>query len=159
MANITNPGLSTLKVRLGYGVETTAGTKPAAFTWLQRVNSIGGVSLSTEQIDVSAIEDDVTKYTPGRQDSGGEWTVTFNVNDEVIAQLNTMIDAYEALTGGKRMWFEVYSPYMTNAFYVVAAPPLHLPIPETGQNEAWTMELTFTIVEYQDADTAIQPTA
>ena len=75
MANISNPGLSTLKVRLGYGVETTAGTKPAAFTWLQRVNSIGGVSLSTEQIDVSAIEDDVTKYTAGRQDTGGEWTV------------------------------------------------------------------------------------
>ena len=64
------PGLSTLGVKLGYAVETTANTKPAAFTWLERVNSISGIELPSEQIDASALEDLVTKYVAGRQDSG-----------------------------------------------------------------------------------------
>lgn len=45
------PGLSTLGVKLGFAVETTANTKPAAFTWLERVNSISGIELPSEQID------------------------------------------------------------------------------------------------------------
>ena len=31
-------------------------------------SSIGGISLDTEQIDVSALEDYITKYAAGRQD-------------------------------------------------------------------------------------------
>lgn len=49
--------LTTLGVTFGFGVETAAGTKPTTFTQLKRCNSIGGISLETEQIDVSALED------------------------------------------------------------------------------------------------------
>lgn len=59
IANI--PGISTLKMRLGYAVETTAGEAPTAYTWLQRANSIGDIPLSTETIDASAIEDTVIR--------------------------------------------------------------------------------------------------
>lgn len=48
---VQTPGLSTLGVKLGYAVETVAGTKPAAFTWLERCNNIAGIALSTETID------------------------------------------------------------------------------------------------------------
>ena len=41
----------------GYGIEQTAGTKPATFTQLEEASSIGGITLDTEQIDVSALED------------------------------------------------------------------------------------------------------
>ena len=44
-------GLSSLGVKFGYAVETTAGTKPAAFTQLERCNSVAGIALSTENID------------------------------------------------------------------------------------------------------------
>lgn len=44
-------GLSTLGIKLGFAVETVAGQKPAAFTWLERANNISGIELSTEQID------------------------------------------------------------------------------------------------------------
>ena len=67
---VSEAGLATLGVKFGYAVETTAGEKPAAFTWLERCNSISGLELSTEQIDASALEDYVTKYVAGRQDSG-----------------------------------------------------------------------------------------
>ena len=34
MAVANVPGISTLKMRLGYAVETIAGTPPTAYTWL-----------------------------------------------------------------------------------------------------------------------------
>lgn len=64
------PGLSTLKVQFAYGVETTAGTKPATFTQLERCNNISGIELPVETIDASALEDEITKYVAGRQDTG-----------------------------------------------------------------------------------------
>lgn len=155
---VNTAGISTLGVRLGYGVESTAGTKPATFTWLERANSIGGISLETEQIDASALEDEISRYISGRQDTGGTWTVTFNLSDEVITQLEAMIEDYGELTGGKKMWFEVWSPYLTKAFFIIAQPPKHIPLPEESQNELQTVELTFTIEEYKGMDTAIKPT-
>ncbi len=155
---VNTAGVSTLGIKLGYAAETTAGTKPTAFTWLERCNSIGGITLETEQIDASALEDEISRYISGRQDTGGTWSVTFNVTDEVIQQLETMIGAYTALEGGKKMWFEVWSPYLTKAFYVIAQPPKHIPMPEEAQNELQTVEMTFTIEEYKGMDTAIEPT-
>lgn len=155
-------GLSSLGVKFGYGVETVAGQKPAAFTWLERCNSIGGISLSTENIDASALEDLVTRYVAGRQDSGGQWSVTFNYTEEVEAQLMDMISAYN--TGRSQStplntWFEVWFPNTNKAFFVVAEPPQKLPMPEVSQNSLQTIELGFTINEYKGTDTAIEPTA
>jgi len=45
MASTNAAGISTLGARLGYG--TAKGT----YTFLSRINAIGGVSLETEQID------------------------------------------------------------------------------------------------------------
>lgn len=154
---VNEAGVSSLGIRLGYAAESAAGTKPTAFTWLERCNSIGGISLETEQIDASALEDEISRYVSGRQDTGGTWSVTFNISDEVIEQLETMISAYTELTGGKRMWFEVWSPFLAKAFFVVAQPPKHIPMPEESQNELQTVEMTFTIEEYKGMDTAIKP--
>ena len=60
--------LTTLGVKFSYAVETVKGTKPTKFTQLEEVSSIGGISLETEQIDVSALEDYLTQYAAGRQD-------------------------------------------------------------------------------------------
>ena len=158
----TIAGLSTLGVKFGYAVETTAGTKPAAFTQLERCNSISGISLSTEQIDASALEDYVSKYVAGRQDTGGTWSVTFNNTPEVVTQLETMISAYntgKSSNPAKNTWFEVWAPGQSKAFFVVAQPPQKLPMPEFGQNALQTIEITFTIEDYKGADTAIEPTA
>ena len=54
--------LTTLGVTFGYGVETEKGVKPTTFKQLELASSIGGISLDTEQIDVSALEDYITKY-------------------------------------------------------------------------------------------------
>ncbi len=155
-------GLSSLKIKFGYGVETTAGTKPNAFKWLERCNSISGIELPVETIDASALEDEVTKYIAGRQDTGGEWSVTFNFTPEVQARLEAMITDYntgKAESTPLNTWFEVWHPTLEKAFYVIAEPPQKLPMPEVGQNELLTMDVTFTIVEYKGLDTAVEPAA
>ena len=157
---VATAGLSTLGIRFGFGVESTPGVKPARFTWLERANNISGIDLSTEQIDASALEDYVTRYVPGRQDTGGEWTVTFNLTAEVVAQLEAMIAAYNVGQQNAtplNTWFEVWSPNQDKAFYVIAQPPQKLPMPEFGQNELQTIDVVFTISEYKGQDTAIKP--
>lgn len=148
-------GISTLGITLGYGVEETAGTKPTTFNQLHRINAIGGITIDPEQIDASALEDDVTRYVKGRADTGGTWTVTVNYSDEIAKEWEDLITAYKALTGGKRMWFEVVSKDLTKGFFVIAQPPESIPMPEIGQNGLLTIEMNLTIEEYKGTDTKI----
>lgn len=142
-------GISTLGVIFSYGVETTAGTKPATFTQLPRCNSISGIELDTETIDSSALEDMQSRYVAGRQDTGGDWTVTFNLTNETIPLIETMMSASAtALAESKRTWFQVSSPNLTKAFFVVGQPGSKLPMPDVGQNELFTGDISISIDEY-----------
>lgn len=149
-------GISTLGVVFSYGVETTAGTKPATFTQLPRCNSISGIELDTETIDSSALEDMQSRYVAGRQDTGGDWTVTFNLTNETIPLIETMMTASaEALAESKRTWFQVSSPNLTKAFFVVGQPGSKLPMPDVGQNELFTGDISISIDEYVGLDTKV----
>lgn len=152
--------LTTLGVTFSYGVETTAGTKPTTFKQLKRCNAIGGISLETEQIDVSALEDYLTQYAAGRQDTGGTWEVTFNMNADVITAIETLYEeASTAKEGGKGVWFQVIFPDLADAFFVVAETGRAIPLPEIAQNEAATLPITLVISEYKGLDTKVEPTA
>ena len=121
--------LTTLGVTFGYGVETEKGVKPTTFKQLELASSIGGISLDTEQIDVSALEDFITQYASGRQDTGGTWDVTFNLNADVIAALKKlMTDTATGKTKGFRVWFEVVFPDLEDAFFVIADPGKNIPL-------------------------------
>lgn len=148
-------GLSSLGITFGYGTETTAGTKPTTFNTLTRINQIGGITIEPEVIDASALEDAVTRNIKGRADTGGTWAVTVNFTADTKKEWTDLIAAYKALTGGKRMWFEVLHPQLEDAFFVVAQPPEQIPMPETGQNELWTIEMNLTIEEYKGMDTKV----
>ena len=153
------PGVSTIGIEFGYALETTAGTKPTVFERLHRINAIGAISLETEQIDASALEDYVTRYIAGRQDTGGSWPITVNPTDETIAEWKTLIDAYQNRADKNlSMWFVVWSPYLTDSFYIVAEPPKELPMSEMAQNELQTIEIGLSINESKGMDTAIRPT-
>lgn len=100
----------------------------------------------------------VTKYVAGRQDSGGDWTVTFNYTAEVAAQLKAMIAAYNTgKQAGLKTWFEVWVPNSTDAFFLVAQPPQVLSMPEISQNELLTIDITFAVQEYKGESAAIEP--
>lgn len=149
-------GISTLGITFGYGVESTAGTKPSSFTKLTRINGIGGISIENEQIDASALEDMVSRYVQGRADTGGSFAVTVNATPETVAEWETVIESYaEAKESGKRMWFETIVPGFEKSFFVVAQPPTAIPQPEIGQNDLFTMEMSLTIEEYLGMDTKV----
>lgn len=148
-------GISTLGITFGYGTETTAGTKPTSFKQLTRINALGGINIEPEQIDASALEDEITRYVKGRADTGGSFAVTVNFTSDTVKEWKDLITAYKALSGGKRMWFETIIPGIDNSFFVVAQPPEEIPQPEIGQNELLTVEMNLTIEEYKGLDTSV----
>lgn len=150
-------GISTLGIKFGYAT-STGGSKPSKFKQLTRINAIGGISLETEQIDASALEDFITRYIAGRADTGGTFPVTVNLTSETITEWKAVIEAYNALGETGEMWFETWSPYLTDGFFVVAQPPSAIPQPDTDQNGLWTVEMNLTINEYKGLDTGIEPT-
>ena len=149
-------GISTLGITFGYGVEATAGQKPTAFTQLHRINNIGGISIQPEQIDASALEDFITRYVKGRADTGGSFPITVNFTPETKAEWATLINAYQELSDGKRMWFETIIPGFTESFFVVAQPPEEIPQPEIAQNGLLTVEYNLTIEEYKGMDAKVE---
>lgn len=151
-------GLSTLGITFGYGTETAAGTKPTSFTQLTRINAIGGITIEPEQIDASALEDEITRYIKGRADTGGSFPITVNFTSETKTEWSTLITTYKALTDEKKMWFEVVIPGISDAFFIVAQPPEQIPMPEIGQNELLTVEMNLTIEEYKGTDTKVELT-
>ena len=149
--------LTTLGVTFGYGIETTAGTKPTTFTQLKRCSEIGGIPLETEQIDVSALEDYITQYAAGRQDTGGTWEVTFNLNQDVVTAIETLYEeAATAKESGKGVWFQVMFPDLQNAFFVIAETGRAIPLPDIAQNEAATLPITLVISEYKGLDAKVE---
>lgn len=152
-------GISSLGIKFAYGVEAVLGEKPSTFNVLHRINSIGGITVEPETIDASALEDTVTRSVAGRADNGGQFTVGVNMTNETIAEWEAVIAAYKGIQeSGKRMWFQVLSPNLEEAFFVAAQPPLNLPMPDMGQNEILVMEIPLTIDEFAGMDTKITPT-
>ena len=153
------PGLSTLGVKFSYGVETVKGQKPTKFTILERCNDIPEITLDTETIDASALEDMQSRYVAGRQDTGGEWAPVFNLTDEVITQLDTMMKAADTgIKTGLRTWFQVTVPNLTKSFFVVGQPGTKVPLPAMAQNELLTGSISISIDEYIGLDTKVEPT-
>lgn len=148
-------GISTLGITFGYGVEATAGTKPTSFEQLHRINKLGGINIEPEKIDASALEDFTSRYVQGRGDTGGSFPVTVNFTPETKQEWASVITAFKALSGGKRMWFETIIPGFTESFFAVAQPPTAIPQPDIDQNGLLTVEMNLTIEEYIGMDESV----
>ena len=156
---VSIPGLSTMGVIVSYGVETVAGTKPETFTQLQRCNEIDELALDVETIDASALEDAISRYIDGRADTGGDWSLTFNLTNETQALIENMISASNtAYAAGKSTWFQVTVPNLTKSFFIVGRPPQKVPVPSMGQNELLTVAISIAVADYKGLDTTVTPT-
>ena len=141
-------GISTIGVQLFYAVEATAGTRPTTgYTELTRINDIAEFNLETENIDASALDDEVTRNIPGRQNAGDTWAITVNTTNETIAEWEALITAFTAKTGGERVWFEVQSPDLTNSYYIAGFPPEKLSMGAKAQNSLDTFQVSITVDE------------
>ena len=87
----------------------------------------------------------------------GNFPITINITDETIAEWEALIAAYNAKASDEQLFLEVWSPYLTKAFFINAQPPKVLPMSEMAQNELQTVEIGMTIEEYLGMDTAVEP--
>ena len=160
-------GLSTLGITFGYGVEATAGTKPATFNQLTRINQIGEVSIDPEKIDASALEDSLTKNIAGRGTVSDTMSVTVNLTPETQTEWETLISAAStAKASGLSVWFQTIIPGLTKttgdpavstqqAFFVVAEPPTSIPQPSLDQNGLLTVEMNLTVNDYKGIQASV----
>lgn len=157
------PGISTLGTKLYYAVESTAGTAPAgtAYKQLTRINAIGGIANDVETIDASALEDEVEKSVAGRGSNGGNFTITVNITADTIAEWTTVISEYRtAKEAGKQMYFQIaFAGLAGKSFFVIAEPPLQIPMPSIDQNGLLTVEMSMTINNYVGIETSKLPAA
>ncbi len=95
-----------------------------------------------------------------RADTGGTISATINLTPDTITEWETLISAYNtAHASNLQVWFQVYSTGLgTDAFFFIAEPPQQLPLPESSQNELWTVEIPLAIVDYKGLDAKVSPT-
>lgn len=114
----------TVGARVKTAFETTPGVRPTSgYVTLKNVTEAPEISLSLETIDVSNIQDKITRYVPGRQDPGGEKQFTMNHSDDGISEWNTLVALADTKKdSGLRLWWEYRYPNATNSFYFCGTP-------------------------------------
>ena len=101
--------VSTAGMLVKYAVETTAGTRPTTgFTTIPGVKAIPAIFNDPNMLQSTPLS--ATKnhtYIEGLNDSGGSIQLTVNDYQEFRTAWNDCVAAFDALTGGKTMWFEI----------------------------------------------------
>lgn len=149
---VNEMGLSSLGITFGYAI---GSTKPASFTQLDRIVSIGEFSIQNETIDVSCLEDLTSKFVRGRGTISDTIPIVVNWTDEVEAQWEAVLSAFNEKNPGEAMWWEVIIPGMTKAAFFKAQPPTALPVPSIEQNVALTNTMNLVAEDLIGWDTKV----
>ena len=116
--------LSTAGIKFGYGIETTAGTKPTNFTQIERAMSLPSLNPTPENIDVTPLDATEWKeYINGLKDTGGALAIKFALNNAFKTAWSKFVSDYEtAKESDKAAWCVFYIPGMTDSFFFTCEP-------------------------------------
>lgn len=149
--------LSTIGMLFAYGVETTAGTKPATFTKIEGAIALPEIALEPQQIDVTPLDEKLAhRYIPGLSNDGTAKAIQYNLNDAFKTAWGSMRTAYANLGTGLSMWFEFYHPGMTDGFFFTGEPA-ELGFGGAGVDAANTVNAYVTPNEIKGWSTAVVP--
>lgn len=124
--------LSSAGVQVRWAVETIKGTRPTTgYKKITGIKSIPDLNPETSSLEVTDLSDTQYKrYIGGLKDTGGSLAFKANHSEDFMTDWNSLISTYEeasAAESGKRMWFEIYIPKLTKAFFMSVVPqPLGL---------------------------------
>lgn len=151
--------LSTAGIHVGYGIETTAGTKPTAFTDLPNPKSIPDVNPEVGTYDVTSLNDTEWKrYIEGLKDVGGALAITFGMSQVFLDMWEDICDQYEiARDDNKRMWIEFYHPRLTKGFFFTCTPT-RMGWAASDVDNAWDTSVSVTPTGEIGWATAVEPT-
>lgn len=116
--------ITSVGAKVLYAIEATAGTRPtSSYTQIPDVSSAPEISLETDALDCSNIGDLITRYCAGRQDPGGNKSLTLNHTEAAITAWGALVSsAATAFASGKATWFEYQYPNASKAFFFSVIP-------------------------------------
>lgn len=126
--------ISSAGISIKYAAESTAGTRPTTgyktkvatsgvLDIADYVTGISGLTADFEQYDVTPLaETRRHRFVKGLQGNDGSFSLSCNINPTSRADWNAIVAEYEALTGGKGMWFEFTLPGDTQSVFFRCIP-------------------------------------
>lgn len=151
--------LSTAGIHLKYAVETEVGVRPTTgYIDLVGVKSTPSLNPSPDTLETTTLnETEYKTYINGLKDLGGALEFTFNASQELVEIWEELMVAYTAaLTAGKRTWFLIDIPGLTEGWYFPGEPS-SMGIPETSVNSV--LEITNYITPTGAPEKAEKPAA
>ena len=150
MADIA--GLSTLGIKVYQALAEDGAkvTTAESYSQLTRINGIGEISVTQENIDASALEDYLSRFVAGRSTVTDSLEITINATNDTIAEWKAIL--------GKRVCIMIDIPEMTDAFFIIVQVPTQLPMPSLDQNSLLTMAIGCTVNDFIGLDTKIEIT-
>lgn len=121
---------NTIGVKLGYCVETVAGTRPSSgYTNIPDIKTVPSIELNPSKLEVTNLVDKYRRYIAGVLDAGDDIALTANLTASLKSAWATLVSAAaSAWASGKSTWFEVSIPNF-DSFYLAGIPT------EMGINE------------------------
>ena len=116
--------LSTIGMRLGYAVETEAGTMPSAFTWLKGAKSLPEINSEPETIESTTFDAlQFRTYIDGLQDTGGALAIGFNQTEDLLQTWDKVYSDYStAKADNKSTWWVFWHPGLSKSFFFRGNP-------------------------------------
>lgn len=151
--------LTTIGIRFGYAIESSAGTKPSSFTNVANPKDTPDLSPQPDSLDATSLNDlEFKRYLLGLKDTGGNISLTVAMSNETLTQWNAMCESSKtAEATGKATWFVLYHPGLTKSFFFKGQPS-KLGFPSSGVNSVWDATIYIAPTGGFDWDTAINPT-
>lgn len=158
--------VSSANIKISYAVETSAGVRPtsgykekesgATLRIAEYVTGISGLTADFEQYDVTPLaEQNRHRFVRGLQSNDGSLSLSCNINPTSRADWTAIVEAYQALTDGKGMWFCFTLPGDTQSAYFRCEPcPMGFPDVEAASAVQGAVQL----IENQYAGWAANPT-
>ena len=115
--------MNTIGVKIGYCVETSAGSRPTSgYTNIPDIKEIPGIESTPSQLEVTNLVDTHRRYIPGVIDSGNDFALTANLTAALKTAWESLISAEAtAWASGKSTWFEISIPNF-DSFYFAGRP-------------------------------------
>lgn len=128
----------TAGMRLLYAAESTAGTRPTTWTMIpDEIKTMPSLNFEPQGVPATPLGASTFKYIDGLRDPGGNLSYEANYTDDLETAWAACVSAYDALTGGKEMWFCHYHPKFAKSVYFKGKP-----VAMSGWDEAAVGEVT-----------------
>lgn len=136
--------ISSAGVQIYYAPETVVDTCPSSgfkqkatggtLNIADYVTGISGLGADYDMLDVTPLsETSRHRFVKGLQNNDGSVEFNANINPTSRADWGKIVAEYEALTGGKSLWWQVILPGDTDGFFFRGEPlPMRFPDVEAG---------------------------